>query len=96
MILEHAILNLKPNQEEEFEKAFSEAKQYIEQQKGFISLELQKCIEHHDKYLLLVKWEDIEAHELGFRQSEGYQHWKKLLHHFYEPFPVVEHYKIII
>lgn len=40
-----------------------------------------------------MKWETIEDHEIGFRKSEEYQKWKKLLHHFYEPFPTVEHYK---
>lgn len=41
----------------------------------------------------MVNWETIEDHEVGFRKSDKYQEWKKLLHHFYEPFPTVEHYK---
>ncbi|MGB1286994.1 MAG: antibiotic biosynthesis monooxygenase family protein, partial [Aggregatilineales bacterium] len=57
--------------------------------------ELQKCMEADNKYLLLVRWETLEAHTVGFRESAQYQDWKKLLHHFYEPFPVVEHYEKI-
>lgn len=53
--------------------------------------ELFKRVE--GKYLLLIKWETLEAHTLGFRSSPEYQEWKKLLHHFYEPFPTVEHFK---
>ncbi len=29
----------------------------------------------------------------GFRGSPDYQEWRRLLHHSYEPFPTVEHYK---
>ncbi|HEX4024921.1 MAG TPA: hypothetical protein VHX52_09505 [Steroidobacteraceae bacterium] len=29
----------------------------------------------------------------GFRQSPQYQQWRALLHHFYDPFPTVLHYR---
>ena len=93
MILEVAILNIKEGLSEEFEKTFNTAKEIISSMKGYISHELKKCIEQDDKYILLVQWETLEDHEIGFRTSEEDQQWKLLLHHYYEPFPVVEHYK---
>lgn len=93
MILEVAILNIKDDLSEEFEKAFEKAQVIISSMKGYISHELKKCVEEENKYILLVNWVTIEDHERGFRESEKYQEWKKLLHHFYEPFPTVEHYK---
>ena len=93
MILEVATLNIKRGLSVEFETSFQKAERIISSMKGYISHELKKCIEQVDKYILLVNWETIEDHEIGFRQSEQYQEWKKLLHHFYEPFPIVEHYK---
>ena len=93
MILEVAILNVKSGLSLDFEKAFQKAQSIISSTKGYVSHELKKCMEHDDKYLLLVNWETIEDHEIGFRQSSEYQEWKTLLHHFYEPFPTVEHYK---
>ena len=63
--------------------------------KGYIGHELLKCVEAADKYLLVVRWETIEDHTEGFRKHERYNEWKALLHHFYDPFPVVEHYKQI-
>lgn len=93
MILEVAILHIKSGLSLEFEKAFDQAKSIIQAQKGFIDLQLKKCIEAEDKYLLLVNWETIEDHTIGFRTSLAYQDWKILLHHFYDPFPVVEHYQ---
>ncbi|AUC75287.1 MULTISPECIES: antibiotic biosynthesis monooxygenase family protein [unclassified Olleya] len=93
MILEVAILNIKEGLSQEFEQTFEVAQDIISSIKGYISHQLKKCVEEDDKYILLVNWETIEDHEIGFRQSEEYKQWKALLHHFYEPFPTVEHYK---
>ena len=93
MILEVAILNIKEGLSQEFEQTFEVAQDIISPMKGYISHQLKKCVEEDDKYILLVNWETIEDHEIGFRQSEEYKQWKALLHHFYEPFPAVEHYK---
>lgn len=92
MILEAAILNIKPGSSTDFEIAFAEAQKIISSMDGYISHQLKKCLEETDKYILLVNWETLEAHTQGFRGSAEYHDWKKLLHHFYEPFPVVEHY----
>ena len=93
MILETAVLNIKSGQEAAFESAFGDAGAIIASMPGFISLELQRCIEIKSQYLLLVKWHKLEDHTVGFRESSQYQQWKQLLHHFYEPFPTVMHYE---
>ncbi|WP_452231938.1 antibiotic biosynthesis monooxygenase family protein [Lacinutrix sp. MEBiC02595] len=93
MVLEVAILNIREGVSEEFEETFKNAEVIISSRKGYISHQLKKCIEEEDKYILLVHWETLEDHEIGFRKSEAYQTWKNLLHHFYQPFPTVEHYK---
>ena len=95
MILEVAILDVKLNQEQEFENAFNEAQKIISSIQGYVSHQLQKCIEKNNRYILLVNWETLESHTIGFRESEEYQEWRALLHHFYEPFPEVEHYETI-
>ncbi|WP_163143866.1 antibiotic biosynthesis monooxygenase [Bacillus sp. 22-7] len=93
MILEAVMLQVKEGMEEEYEQAFREASKVISSMKGYISHELQRCMEVEGKYLLLVKWESLEAHTVGFRQSKEYQEWKRQLHHFYDPFPDVEHFE---
>lgn len=95
MILEVAPLQVKPGHEEEFEAAFLQAQRIIASMPGFVSHELQRCIERSGEYLLLVRWQRLEDHEIGFRQSAEYQEWKRLLHHFYDPFPVVSHYRTV-
>ena len=94
MILEAAILDVIPGKEKEFEEAFVKASPIIASTKGYISHQLQQCIEASNRYLLLVQWETLEAHTVGFRDSPKYQEWKRLLHHFYDPFPTVQHYEL--
>ncbi|OXM86421.1 antibiotic biosynthesis monooxygenase family protein [Paenibacillus rigui] len=95
MILESAVLHVRPGETEAFEAAFRTASAIISSIKGYIQHELHKCIEHPDQYLLLVRWESLEDHTIGFRGSEKYAEWKSLLHHFYDPFPTVEHYEAV-
>lgn len=96
MILEVAILNVKEGQEKQFERDFMIAGQYISTIKGYIRHSLRKCLEQDNKYILLVDWESLEAHTVGFRESAQYLEWKRLLHDYYDPFPVVEHYELLI
>lgn len=93
MILEAVTLDVKPGMEKQFEEAFVKAQPIICSMKGYIDHQIKKCLEKEGRYLLLVNWETLEDHTDGFRNSPEYQEWKMLLHHFYEPFPVVEHYQ---
>jgi heme-degrading monooxygenase HmoA len=95
VILEVAVLFVRAGEATAFEGAFATAQAIIASMPGYIAHELQRCLEVPGKYLLLVRWRSVEDHESGFRKSAGYQEWKKLLHHFYDPFPVVEHFERI-
>ena len=95
MILEVAILDIKPGTESDFEAAFALARKIISSMPGYISHELQHCLEKTNRYILLVSWETLEHHTVGFRESLEYQEWRSLLHHFYDPFPVVQHYESV-
>jgi heme-degrading monooxygenase HmoA len=95
MVLEVARLDVKPGRESQFEMAFEKASGIISRTHGYLGHELQRCIEHPSRYILLVRWDTIEDHTVGFRQSLEYQQWKSLLHHFYDPFPMVEHYESV-
>jgi heme-degrading monooxygenase HmoA len=59
-------------------------------------LRLERCLEQPNRYVLLVEWETLEDHTVGFRGSAAYEEWRKLLHHFYDPFPSVEHFERIL
>lgn len=96
MITEHALLHVIPGREDEFEIAFTEARPILTSMPGCRGVSLSRSIESPSTYLLLVEWERLDDHTIGFRQSDQYQKWRTLLHHFYEPFPLVEHYQIVL
>lgn len=93
VILEVAILNVRAGNSAAFENSFAQAAPIIAASPGHISHELRRCVEVDGRYMLLVKWQSLEDHTVGFRGSAAYQKWKALLHHYYDPFPVVEHYE---
>lgn len=93
MILEVAILDVRRGQTDQFETDFALASRYIASIPGYISHELNRCLETSERYILLAKWETLEAHTVGFRSSPAYLEWKRLLHHYYDPMPTVEHYR---
>lgn len=95
MVLETAVLQVKLGLESEFEMAFQQASRIISRIPGYRDHELQRCLETPGRYLLLVNWETLEDHTIGFRGSPEYQDWKNLLHHFYDPFPTVEYYECV-
>lgn len=95
MVTEQAVLDVKPGQEPDFEAAFAQARAIIARMPGFGALQLHRCLERPNRYLLLVAWERLEDHTEGFRGSADYEEWKRLLHHFYDPFPTVEHFTLV-
>jgi heme-degrading monooxygenase HmoA len=93
-VTEHALLNVIPGQEEEFLATMERAKALIAASPGFRGLRVKRGVESPSTFLLLVEWESLEAHTEGFRGSAAYEEWRALLHHFYDPFPVVEHFEV--
>ena len=96
MVLEQALLTVRAGQQAAFEAAFAEARTVIAGMPGFRRLSLSRCLERETGYLLLVEWDRLEDHTEGFRGSVGYERWRQLLHHFYDPFPVVEHFETVL
>jgi heme-degrading monooxygenase HmoA len=95
VILEVAILDVRSGTETAFEAAFAEARLLIASIDGFLGFELQRCLEKPSRYILLARWRKLEDHTEGFRGSPQYLRWKELLHHFYNPCPTIEHYRLV-
>ena len=91
-VLEHALLEVRAGLTDAFEQAMAQALPIIEAVPGCHGARVTRCVERPGTYLLLVGWDSVEAHEIGFRGSADYERWRALLHRFYEPFPVVEHF----
>jgi heme-degrading monooxygenase HmoA len=95
VITEHALLPVMAGQEDAFIETMEQAKAIIAASPGFVSLRVERCVERPSCFLLLVEWDTLKDHTEGFRGSAAYEEWRSLLHHFYDPFPVVEHFEVV-
>ncbi|WP_456824226.1 antibiotic biosynthesis monooxygenase family protein [Cellulomonas sp. P5_E12] len=95
-VTEHALLPVRAGQEEAFELALAEAVPLVAGIPGFRGIHVSRGVERTGTYLLLIGWDSVEAHEVGFRGSPQYARWRELLHRFYEPFPAVEHFVAVL
>ena len=95
MVLEHALITIKPGTAAEFESAMFQARRVISSARGFISMELHRGVEEPDRYLLLVEWESLDDHMVGFRESEAFVDWRSLIGPFFESQPSVDHYTTV-
>ncbi|MFF3505436.1 antibiotic biosynthesis monooxygenase family protein [Streptomyces sp. NPDC003247] len=93
MIVEHAELTVEEGREEEFQEAFGKAREVLAEADGFRWAELLRCEERPRVFLLLVGWESVEAHTVGFRQSERFGRWRALVGPFFAAPPAVEHFR---
>ncbi len=92
MVLEHALFSVRPGSQEAFEGALLEARQIISASPGFRSLELHRGIESPEQFLLLVEWETLEDHVVGFRESDAFTAWRALIGPYFASPPVMEHF----
>lgn len=92
MVTEQVVLPVRKGEEAAFEAAFDRAQHLMAAAPGCGGLQLSRCVERPNEYLLLVEWDSVEAHTEGFRSSPAYAQWRALLHHFYDPVPVASHF----
>lgn len=92
MILELATIDIKLGTNAEFEQNLEKAQAVISQSKGYLGHDFKKCIEQENRYVLLIRWESLEAHTIGFRESELFKEWRALIGPFFENPPMVLHY----
>lgn len=92
MILEHALIDVRPGTQAEFEAAVVRAREVISAAPGFRTFALHRGVESPDRYLLLVGWETLEDHTVGFRGSPAFAEWRSLIGPFFDGQPEVDHY----
>ena len=92
MVLELADITVQPGQEDAFVAAYHEAVAQIRASAGFRSIRIVRGIESPSRFVLLVEWDDLEAHTVGFRESERFTRWRAAVSPFFDGAPRVEHF----
>lgn len=95
MILEHADIRITPGRNAEFEEAIQRGlSTVIAHAKGFRRAQVQRGIESTERYLLMIEWDTLEDHTVGFRNSPQFADWRAIVGPFFAAPPVVEHFAL--
>ena len=92
MIVERALVPITPGSEADFEAALREARDVVAQAEGFRSIRVSRGIESPSTYMLILEWDTLEDHTVGFRESELFTRWRALIGPYFAEPPAVEHF----
>ena len=92
MVLEIADFAVLPGQEEAFTAAVREGVVQLQASPGFHSVRMSRGIESPSRFVLLVEWDDLESHTVGFRESERFLRWREVIGPFFDGPPKMEHF----
>jgi heme-degrading monooxygenase HmoA len=95
MVLEVADIEVSPGAEDEFAAAYLSVREVVSSTPGCRSVRMTRGIESPSRFVLLVEWDSVEAHEVNFRGTERFTTWRGAIGRFFAHPPRVEHVRDI-
>jgi len=96
MILEIADLRVDAQRAAEFEAALRKGVEtVIAHSDGFEGYKLNRSIESPGRYVLMIFWQTLEDHTVGFRGSDAFTAWRAIVGTFFLAPPLVEHFELV-
>ena len=96
MILELADIRIQPGRQAEFDAAIRRGvESVIARSPGFLGYQVQKGVESPERYLLMIRWQSLEAHTVEFRQGPLFTQWRDIVGPFFAAPPAVEHFELL-
>jgi heme-degrading monooxygenase HmoA len=92
MVLEVALIDVLPGQEDVFAAAYRQARPILAGTEGCRTVRMTHGVESPSRFVLLVEWDSVEAHEQNFRGTERFAQWRGLLGEYFAKPPLVEHF----
>jgi heme-degrading monooxygenase HmoA len=92
MVLEVALIEVQPGTSDEFATAYAKAVPLLKASPGLRSVRMTRGIESPSRFVLLVEWDSVEAHEAGFRNTDRFPQWRALIGPYFASPPTVEHF----
>ena|ERR1700759_3006092 len=92
MVLEVADIAVSPGSGADFAAAYRTVRDLVAGTPGCRSVRMTQGIESPDRFVLLVEWDSVEAHEQNFRASDRFGQWRGALGPYFARPPHVEHF----
>jgi heme-degrading monooxygenase HmoA len=93
MVLEVAEIKVTPGQEEAFKEAYRTARELVKVSPGLRSMRMTQGVETPTRFVLLIEWDSVEAHEQDFRDTERFPKWREAIGPYFAQPPLVEHFE---
>jgi heme-degrading monooxygenase HmoA len=93
VVLEVALIDVQDGTAEQFASAYRIAREIVLSTPGVRSVRMTHGIERPTRFVLLVEWDSVEAHEVNFRQTDRFARWRGLIGPYFASPPLVEHYE---
>ena len=90
VVLEVALIEV--TDADRFTTAYRNAREILATAPGCRSVRMTRGIEAPDRFVLLVEWDSVEAHEANFRQTDRFPRWRGLIEPYFASPPRVEHF----
>ena len=96
MILEVADIRIKQGLQAEFETAVEIGlRTVIAKSSGFRGFQIRHSIETPERYVLMLEWDTLEDHTVGFRGSPAFAEWRSMVFRFFSEPPFTEHFSLV-
>ncbi len=92
MILEVGLIDVLPGREDEFAAAYRQARPILAGTPGCRSVRMTRGVESPSRFVLLVEWDSVAAHQENFRETDRFARWRGLIGPYFASPPVVEHF----
>ncbi|MDA1360328.1 antibiotic biosynthesis monooxygenase [Glycomyces luteolus] len=91
MVLEVAEIKITPGQEDAFKEAYRAAREFVKVSPGLRSMRMTQGVETPSRFVLLIEWDSVQAHEEGFRETDRFPKWREAIGPYFAQPPHVEH-----
>ena len=96
MILELADISIIPGSAAAFDEAIRRGlTTVVTRAKGFRGWKVNQGIESPERYVLMIFWDTLEDHTVGFRQSPLFHEWRAIVGPYFAAPPRVEHFELL-
>jgi heme-degrading monooxygenase HmoA len=96
MIKEIADIRVHQGEQEAFKVAVQHGLvSVLSHAKGFRRFEVQHCLETPERFVLLITWDTLEDHTVGFRTSPAFALWREIVGRYFASPPLVEHFELL-
>jgi heme-degrading monooxygenase HmoA len=91
MVLEVALIDVTDGSQADFEAGFRRVRHALSDSPGCRSVRMTHGVETPSRFVLLVEWDDIAAHQ-AFRDSAALGVWRSGIGPYFSGAPTVEHF----